>query len=182
MKTRESKTSAAAIDRRRFIAGSASVSAAIFVSGAAIIHPGEAWGLEVKTLAPATMHTLVKAARDIYPHDRLIDKYYALAVKGYDAKAAEKPELKALIEGGVADLDKRAMTLHGVRYVDIGWEAPRVEILREIEGGPFFIMIRSGLVVSLYNQKEIWPLFGYQGESASEGGYINRGFNDLNWL
>ena len=39
-----------------------------------------------------------------------------------------------------------------------------------------------GLVVSLYNQTEIWPKFGYEGSSAEHGGYLHRGFNDIDWL
>ena len=34
----------------------------------------------------------------------------------------------------------------------------------------------------LYNQQELWPIFGYEGESFSKGGYINRGFDDIDWL
>jgi hypothetical protein len=45
-----------------------------------------------------------------------------------------------------------------------------------------FETVRSGLVVSLYNQQEIWPIFGYEGESFSKGGYIERGFNDIDWI
>jgi hypothetical protein len=36
--------------------------------------------------------------------------------------------------------------------------------------------------VSLYNQKEVWPKFGYEGSSAEHGGYIKRGFADIDWL
>jgi hypothetical protein len=28
----------------------------------------------------------------------------------------------------------------------------------------------------------VWPAFGYEGESASKGGYISRGFDDITWL
>jgi hypothetical protein len=42
--------------------------------------------------------------------------------------------------------------------------------------------VRGNLVTGIYNNKEVWPLFGYEGESASKGGYINRGFNDVAWL
>ncbi len=170
------------VDRRRFLAGSATVSAAMLVSGGALIHPGEAWGLEVKSLKPETMRTLVKVARDIYPHDQLPDRFYVIALKGYDQKAADNPAMKALIENGVELIDGLANARHGAPYAAIGWEEPRVAILKEIEAGPFFTMVRSGLVVGLYNQRELWPIFGYQGESASEGGYIHRGFNDLAWL
>ncbi|TIW51355.1 MAG: gluconate 2-dehydrogenase subunit 3 family protein, partial [Mesorhizobium sp.] len=54
--------------------------------------------------------------------------------------------------------------------------------LKDIESSPFFQTVRSGLVVSLYNQKDVWPIFGYEGESFSKGGYIERGFNDIEWL
>ena len=37
-------------------------------------------------------------------------------------------------------------------------------------------------MVGLYNQKELWPIFGYEGASADKGGYIERGFDDIDWL
>ena len=58
----------------------------------------------------------------------------------------------------------------------------RVDILRGMEESVFFQTIRGGLVTGLYNQKAVWPLFGYEGESYSKGGYIDRGFNDINWI
>ena len=169
------------VDRRRFLAGAASATA-IFVSGTAIIHPVEAWGLEATALKPETMLTLVKMARDIYPHDRLSDRFYALAIKGYDAKAAKDEKAKAMVEDGIAALNAAAKKAHGTGYAAVGWEGERVKLLEAIETTPFFQTIRGGLVTGLYNQKELWALFGYEGESASKGGYINRGFNDIAWL
>jgi hypothetical protein len=67
-------------------------------------------------------------------------------------------------------------------YLAAGWEEDRVKVLQSVETTPFFQTVRSGLVTGLYNQKEIWPIFGYQGESFSQGGYIDRGFNDIDWL
>ena len=173
--------STAKLDRRRFL-GALTASTALFVSGNAVIHPIEAWGLEATAFKPETMLSLIKIARDIYPHDRLADKFYALAVKGYDKSAATNPKTLALITDGVGGLDAAAKKAHGASYASVGWEAERVKLLQAIETTPFFQTIRGGLVTGLYNQKEIWPLFGYEGESASKGGYINRGFNDLAWL
>jgi hypothetical protein len=170
---------AGGLDRRGFLAAGA---AALAVSGAAIIHSGEAWGLEVKALQPATMATLVLVARDIYPHDKVADRFYAVAVKGYDDKAATDKATKQLIEEGVAALDKAANAKYGVPYAQVGWEAQRVGLLRDMQDSKFFQTVRGNLVVGLYNQDEIWPIFGYEGESASKGGYINRGFNDITWL
>ena len=172
-------TEIASVDRRNFMAGTAT--AAIVVASGALIHAGEAWGLEVKNLKPETMRTLIKVARDIYPHDRIADKFYAVAMKSYDDKASDAATKKAT-EEGVAALDAAAKAAHGTGYADVAWEGQRTKLLEGIQGTPFFQGIRGGLVVSLYNQKDVWPLFGYEGESASKGGYINRGFNDINWL
>lgn len=168
------------VDRRSFLATTGAV--ALVVTGTAVMCPGESWGLEAKNLKPETVRTLIKMSRDIYPHDRVADRYYANAVKGMDAKASEGAPLRTTLEEGVVKLDKAAQAAYGVPYADVGWEHQRVALLRAMEDDPFFQTVRGDLVVSLYNQKELWPMFGYEGESASKGGYIKRGFNDIDWL
>lgn len=169
---------AGGLSRRRLLKGGA-IGAVLIVSGTTVICPEAAWGLEATTLKPETIATLIKLARDIYPHDQLADRFYAIAIKGQDMLAAKKPEHRILIENGVADLDKRS---GAGGYRNIGWEDDRVTVLRDIEATPFFQAVRGDLVVSLYNQKELWPLFGYEGEAYSKGGYIHRGFDDIEWL
>jgi hypothetical protein len=151
-------------------------------AGATLLDPKGAWAMSVGTLKPETMATLIQLARDIYPHDRLTDAYYAKAVAGYDGEAAKDPKIKALIETGVADLDKRAR-LHGAkRYIDLHAEADRIAVLHTVEDGAFFGTLRSGLVTGLYNQPEVWAKLGYEGPSAPQGGYLYRGFDDIDWL
>jgi hypothetical protein len=181
IKTASPEPKRGALARRDFLKGTTAI-AAMTITGTAVIHTTEAWGLESKALTPGSLRSLVKMARDIFPHDKLSDKFYAVAVKGYDDKAATDPKLKSLVERGLKDLDNLAREKHGVPYAAVGWERDRVNLLRAIQAGPFFKKIRGDLVVSLYNQKEVWPLFGYEGESASKGGYIARGFSDINWL
>ncbi|MFN4204844.1 MAG: twin-arginine translocation signal domain-containing protein [Agrobacterium albertimagni] len=164
---------------RRQLLKTGAASAVLMVTGTAVICPDQAWGLEATALKPDTLATLIKMARDIYPHDQLADRFYATAVKGQDTMAAKDEKHKALIEEGIADLDSRA---GAGGYRGLGWEDDRVAILRDIETTPFFQAVRGDLVVSLYNQKEIWPIFGYEGESYSKGGYIERGFDDITWL
>lgn len=164
---------------RRDLLKRGSIGALLVISGSAVISPKNAWALETTNLKPETMAPLIRLARDIYPHDQLADKYYALAVKGHDEMAGKDAAHKALIEDGIADLDMRAGS---GGYRGLGWEDQRIAILRGIEDTPFFQTVRGGLVVSLYNQKEIWPVFGYEGESYSKGGYIERGFDDIEWL
>ncbi|WP_315807242.1 MULTISPECIES: gluconate 2-dehydrogenase subunit 3 family protein [unclassified Bradyrhizobium] len=169
-------------DRRVFLKGAASTVPAVAVATTTGLGVTDAWAEDAKMLTPATLKTLVKVARDIYPHDILADRYYIVAVKPWDGKAAADAAVKSMINDGVARLDQDARDRHNVAYADVPWEADRVALLQGIEHTAFFKAIRSDLVVSLYNQKEVWPKFGYEGSSAEHGGYINRGFSDIDWL
>ncbi|MDO5371293.1 Twin-arginine translocation pathway signal [Paracoccus sp. (in: a-proteobacteria)] len=167
----------AGMTRRELLARSVAAGGSLLVGASWVTERGAAWALEVTALKPETMATLVQMARDIYPHDRIPDDRYAVAVKGYDI--ADKAPM---VEAGIAALDAAAQGQGHPSYLGALWEAERVAVLRAIEKGEFFRTIRAGLVTDLYNQKEIWPLFGYEGESFSQGGYIDRGFNDIAWL
>ena len=162
---------------RRQLLKTGAASAVLMVTGTAVICPDQAWGLEATALKPDTLATLIKMARDIYPHDKVPDQYYAVAVKGYDAE-----DKKDLVAAGIAELDAAAVAQGHADYLSIGWEEDRVKVLQAVESTVFFQTVRSGLVTGLYNQKEVWPIFGYQGESFSQGGYMERGFDDINWL
>ena len=168
--------------RRIFLQGAASAVPVAAVATSAGLGIEDAWAADATTLTPATLKTLVKVARDIYPHDFLVDSYYITAIKPWDGKAAKDPAVKAMLEDGVRRLDQDAKDRHKLAYAQVPWEADRVVLLQGIEATDFFKTVRSDLVVSLYNQEELWPKFGYEGSSAEHGGYIKRGFNDIDWL
>ena len=115
------------VDRRSFLA---TTGAALVVTATAVMCPTESWALEAKNLKPETVRTLIKMSRDVYPHDRLADRFYAVAVKGMDDKATEGAPLKTTLEEGVAKLDAAAKAAYGVPYADVGWEHQRVKLLR----------------------------------------------------
>ncbi len=117
--------------------------------------------------------------RDIYPHDAIDDRYYLAPLTPLlDAE-------KDMMTAGLANLDKLAYDAHGKSYVGITWEDDRASLLRLVEDTEFFQKVRNTLVVALYNNRELWePYFGYEGSSWEKGGYLQRGFDDLeiNWL
>jgi hypothetical protein len=169
-------------ERRVFLKGAASTVPAVAAATTTGLGIQDAWADDAVALSPAAMKTLAKVARDIYPHDMLGDSYYITAVKPWDDKAAKDPAIKTLIGDGISRLDQDARERHQVPYADVQWEADRVALLRGIEQSDFFKKVRGDLIVSLYNQKELWPKFGYEGSSAEHGGYIKRGFSDIDWL
>jgi hypothetical protein len=165
------------LTRRQLLSRSLAAGALAVTGAGFIAAPNAAWALEVTVIKPEEMATLLQMARDIYPHDKVADQFYAVAVKGYDAE-----DKKDMVAAGIAEVDAAAKALGHASYAAIGWEEDRVKVLQSIETGTFFQTVRAGLVTGLYNQKEVWPIFGYQGESFSQGGYIERGFNDIDWL
>ncbi|MFV0383577.1 Twin-arginine translocation pathway signal [Paracoccus sp. (in: a-proteobacteria)] len=165
------------LTRRQLLSHASAVGTSFVIGAGFIAAPDAAWAAETQHISAESFATLVQMARDIYPHDRVADEYYVIAVKGYDTAEAAPG-----IEAGIAGLDAVAQGRGYGRYLAVGWERDRVDLLRAIEDGAFFQQIRGGLVTSLYNQKAIWPAFGYEGESFSHGGYLARGFDDINWL
>jgi len=171
------------VTRRNVLgAGSASVVALTIMPGGMIVGADSAWAAMASHLKPETFATLVQMSRDIYPHDRVADRFYAKVVEGFDGAAGKSADDKALFENGVTGLDEAARGAHGVAYASVGWESQRVAVLRALEKSALFQKVRGTLVVGLYNNPEVWPLFGYEGESASKGGYIDHGFDDISWL
>lgn len=165
------------LTRRELLARSVALGATFVVGAGFVAAPDAAWATATVALKPETLATLIQMARDIYPHDHVADEYYVVAVKGYDTA-----ENAADVEAGVAALDAVAVGAGNASYLAAAWEKDRVALLRSIEHSPFFQRIRGGLVTGLYNQKAVWPLFGYEGESFSKGGYIERGFDDISWI
>jgi hypothetical protein len=163
--------------RRELLSRTASVGALVAIGGGFVAAPNGAWATEVTVISEHQMATLIQMARDIYPHDKVGDEYYVVAVKGYDSVDSQ-----AMVADGVAALDALAVDAGSNSYIETKWEDNRVALLKQMEDSGFFQTVRGGLVTGLYNQKEVWPIFGYEGESYSKGGYINRGFDDINWL
>ena len=168
------------IDRRGFLGRTAGTAALL---AAAPVLPGVAQAA-LKTGDAAAMPTLVKMARDLYPHDMLPDSAYETAVVTIDGTFSDGEVAKMSMGQGVAELNDAATKMKGKTYLALDAEADRVAVLMGMQqaGSPFFKAMRSGMVTALYNQEGIWKKFGYEGSSAEKGGYLHRGFNDLDWL
>jgi hypothetical protein len=121
------------------------------------------------------MATITAAARTMYPHDGLPDDVYARVGAKLAKAAREDSGATRTIEGGVATLNE------GRLFAELSADE-QLEMLKGIEGSDFFELVRSTAVVEVYSDQRTWQLVGYEGPSFDKGGYINRGFNDLDWL
>lgn len=172
------------LSRRGFLKGGGMAALGVgTLSASALMTPArEALAQEFRVLGAATGNTLLVLARDIFPHDRISDRYYLQALEPLEAQAATDDRLKALLSEGVAALDRLARLRFRKAYAALDKESERVSLLYVIEHGAFFQKVKGHLVTGFYDNKAVWPLFGYEGSSWEKGGYLNRGFDDIDWL
>lgn len=138
---------------------------------------GPGWVLALKIFDGPTAEALCAAVRTLYPHDVLSDGAYRRVVAFLDRTAVEVPASRALLTECVAKLE----AAFPVPFRDRS-EGYRVAALKSIEGTPAFRCLQRNAVRFLYDDLEVWQAFGYEGASVHLGGYLHRGFDDLDWL
>jgi hypothetical protein len=125
-----------------------------------------------KGLTAQQRRLLIRLLRVAYPHDRFPDAPYERTAKRVEEETSDE-ELDALA-AGLDALDADA-------FLDLDEDAATAA-LRAVDQQPFFRQVHSTAVVALYDDREVWDLLGYEGSSFEKGGYIDRGFDDLDWL
>lgn len=162
------------LERREFLKGSG-VLTGVIATGSVLgsLAPSPVWAVELKQLSSDEGKTLMAVGRVLYPHKKLPDAVYALLAKDLDGKTDALPVLR----DGIAALDKAA----GGSFIKAS-AAKKLELIKAIEGTPFFNTVRGQCITSLYNNDMAFAVFGYPGSAWEKGGYITRGFQDLKWL
>jgi hypothetical protein len=174
--------------RRGFLArGAATVAAVAATSGKVLADAQEVGTSGPGDLKPEEVRTLVVFTRDLFPHDRLDDSFYQGAVKPLENESAKDGSTRQILVVGLEWLNRTANSIAGKAYAQIDEESKRVAVVTRLtqdHSAPagFFDKVYSTTIVSLYNQPDLWPKFGYEGPSSAKGGYFDRGFNDLKWL
>lgn len=164
--------------RREFLKGTGLLMGTIAAGSVlAALAPSPVWALELKALSKAEGEGLMAMGRVLYPHKKLPDAVYALLAKDLDAKAVGDAAAATQIRAGLAALNQAA----GGSFTK-ATAAKKLEIVKAIEGQPFFNTVRGQCVTSIYDNDMAFAAFGYPGSSWEKGGYITRGFQDLKWL
>ena len=117
---------------------------------------------------------LMKMVRTLYPHDRFPDGPYIRTTEDVINKGNASPENAIMLQEGINQLKSD-------NFAALNFNKA-TKYLENMGRTPFFEHVRGTTTVTLYNDKETWELLGYEGYSYDKGGYINRGFNDLDWL
>lgn len=119
--------------------------------------------------------TVTQLLRDMFPHRSLAAALYASAAENIATNA--RGSARTALQDGLDALNDSSSGAWRALPAD-----QRLAALQKIAGTPFFNQLRFSGLVALYGNLNVTRNFGYQGPSWEEGGYLGRGFNDLNWL
>ncbi|MDJ0928497.1 MAG: hypothetical protein QNJ73_12740 [Gammaproteobacteria bacterium] len=167
------------MQRRRFIADAVKLTlgarSLALLGGAQL--PAVLAESHAAALSPQEMQTLALMARALLPHDFVTDAQYAGVATALERQATRDTGLLELIRAGLARMD--ALT-------DVGWQSvsvdQKLQVLEELQDEPFFGAILNATIDTLYRDPEVYRQLGYEGSSIEFGGYLNRGFDDIDWL
>ena len=128
--------------------------------------------------APRKLDAFLTALlRQLFPHAQLDASVYQQAGTILAGAVEADPGLLALMAAGQDALDAAG---------DAPWlERPPAAQRAALEAStttPFFQVLRSLGGLIFYSQPAVWQLLGYEGPSFQKGGYLGRGFDDIDWL
>jgi hypothetical protein len=139
--------------------------------------PAKYPSLNDTALTEEARSTLIRVIRVAFPHDSFPDGPYERTADTILSAAEESTWFRVALTQGLLTLAHLA----GGDFRDLDEDAA-TSVLRRIENTEFFGFIRRTTVLNLYDDPDVWEAVGYEGPSFDKGGYVNRGFNDLDWL
>lgn len=127
----------------------------------------------------AALPVLTRMVRAMFPHERFPDGPYERTAAAIIDAAADDPASAAALRQGLIDLDAHAGDDRAFAELPV---EQATEVITPMAGTPLFELVKAKTVLTLYDDREVWELLGYEGESFSQGGYLERGFAELDWL
>ncbi len=121
--------------------------------------------------------TLIALIKAVFPHGGVPDSAYERAAATVENRANDSTWMRVKLAQGLDSLQG----LTSNRFHELTPQEAHMVLLR-VQNTTFFGFIRQTVVVNLYEDEEVWQVLGYEGPSFDKGGYIERGFDDLNWL
>ena len=127
--------------------------------------------------APASA-LLPSVIRELFPHAGLGEDFYAGIASALWQKISADTVQSREVESGLA----RLATCCGSG----GWETAgrdtRVAALTEMQHEAYFQILKGGALELIYRDPRVWERIGYGGNALAQGGYLTRGFDQIDWL
>ncbi len=113
----------------------------------------------------------------LFPHQNVNQSVYEQVAELVRRKLSAREDWARLRQEGRAALDAAA----GAPWESLELEA-RVKAAEVISKTRFFKSVYQAALFEFYSHPVVWTLVGYPGSSAEQGGYLHRGFDDIDWL
>lgn len=139
--------------------------------------PAKFPSLNAMEMTDEARQTLVRVLRVAFPHEKFPDGPYERTADKILVEADAETWFRVALIQGLQSLDQ----LSDQSFCSLDDDSA-LRVLRRVEGTEFFGFVRRTAALGLYDDEEVWEILGYQGPSFDQGGYVNRGFNDLDWL
>ena len=120
---------------------------------------------------------LIRILQVAFPHEGFPDGPYERQADQIFELANESTWFRIKLTQGLATLNDLA----GGSFLSLDNEAA-TKVLKHVEHTDFFGFIRRTTILNMYEDEAVWEVLGYEGPSFDKGGYVDRGFNDLDWL
>ncbi len=140
-------------------------------------YPAKYSALNALRLTDEARRTITRIIRVAFPHPEVPDGPYERMADKIITEAENSTWFRVALTQGLLTLD----SLSEAHFLDLP-DDEALAVLKRLGDLEFFGFIRRTTVLNFYDDPEVWDVFGYEGESFSKGGYLNRGFNDLDWL
>ena len=133
--------------------------------------------LNQTTLTPEAAAILERIIRVAFPHPDFPDAAYERMAARIVTEADSSTWFRVVLTQGLIALGAESEE----PFLELSDERA-LAVLRRVSDLEFFGFIRRTTVLNLYDDPDVWEVLGYEGPSFDKGGYLNRGFDDLDWL
>jgi hypothetical protein len=138
---------------------------------------GRAWAQDGAQLDASTKDAMVRMARLLFPHNAIADDVYADVLDAALTSTAADASFEQTLRQAEAALDRQS----AAPFVELD-EDSQLAALRAVEREAFFGAIHVAVRSRFYNHPAVWEHLGYGGPSFAQGGYLNRGAGEVDWL
>lgn len=167
------------MQRRRFLAQTAKVALGTKTSLLLGGFPAmSAWADSHATaLAGTDLETLAVMVRVLLPHDFLTDTDYLEFATQIDGRLGSDAAFLQLVADGIAQMNAESNGSWLAASVD-----DKLNVMEALQDEVFFGQLLNAAIDTLYQDPAVYRRLGYEGSAIEFGGYLNRGFDDIDWL
>lgn len=162
--------------RRKFLVAALTFSGAATSSlGISFLRSSAAWAASADDAD--NLAAMGRLAQLLFPHEGLADSVYGEVIGEVLTWTASDPSTAGLLSVAEEALN----TSLGETWAT-ATEAEQLSAVTALQNEAFIVGIREMVRFRLYNNAGLWQHINYPGSSKEHGGYINRGFDDIDWL